>query len=126
MEIVVCHCLKCKAELGRFRNSWNGIGNTYFSPVHSPLSVNGFDITGDVYGAAEGSQIEDRYGRSSKYNILAKPANLIYYSLLQDLACAGCQHVLGLRCESAPDGHILQQWVFSLHVLSFSITSPTG
>jgi hypothetical protein len=60
MEIVTCHCLKCKAKLGRFRNSWNGIGNTYFSPVHPPLSVVGFESTGDVYEAAQGSQIEDR------------------------------------------------------------------
>jgi hypothetical protein len=61
MEIVACHCLKCKAELGRFKNSWNGIGNTYFSPVHPPLAVNGFESTGDIYEAAQGSQIEDRY-----------------------------------------------------------------
>lgn len=89
MDIVTCHCLKCQSELGRFRNSWNGIGNTYFSPVHPPLSVNGVESTGDIYEAAQGSQIED--------------------SLLQDLACAVCQHVLGLRCDSAPDSHLLQQ-----------------
>jgi hypothetical protein len=109
MEIVVCHCLKCKAELGRFRNSWNGIGNTYFSPVRAPLSVDGFEGTGDIYEAAQGSQIEDRYGCSRQHNFSTKPADVILCSLLQDLACRKCQSVLGLRCDSAPNGHLLQQ-----------------
>jgi len=62
MEIVVCCCLKCKMELGRFRNSWNGIGNTYFSPVYPILTYDdGFDGTGDIHQAAAGSQIENRY-----------------------------------------------------------------
>jgi hypothetical protein len=42
-------------------------------------------------------------------DIPLKPANVNLRSLLQDLACAVCQHVLGLRCDSAPDGHLLQQ-----------------
>lgn len=62
MEIVVCYCLKCKVELGRFRNSWNGIGNTYFSPVYPILTYDdGFDGTGDIHQAAAGSQIENGY-----------------------------------------------------------------
>jgi len=109
MDIVTCHCLKCQSELGRFRNSWNGIGNTYFSPVHPPLSVNGVESTGDIYEAARGSQIEDRYNFLSPCYVPLKPANVNLRSLLQDLACAVCQHVLGLRCDSAPDGHLLQQ-----------------
>jgi hypothetical protein len=73
MDIVTCRCLKCKAELGRFRNSWNGIGNTYFSPVHAPVSFDGFESTGDVYEAAQGSQIEDRYEcpRDHSFNLFA-------------------------------------------------------
>ena len=109
MDVVSCHCLKCNAELGRFRNSWNGIGNTYFSPVRPPLSVNGFESTGDVYEAAQGSQIEDRYDCLNPCNTLIKLANVNLLSLLQDLACAACQHVLGLRCDSAPDGHLLRK-----------------
>jgi len=61
MEIVICLCLKCNTRLGRFRNSWNGIGNTYFSPVHRPLSCEGLESTGDNYEGAQGSHVENRY-----------------------------------------------------------------
>ncbi|PBP26179.1 hypothetical protein BUE80_DR002817 [Diplocarpon rosae] len=60
METVVASCIKCKSELGRFWNSWNGIGNTYHSPVHPPISVNGLESTGLVYNGAEDSAVEHR------------------------------------------------------------------
>jgi hypothetical protein len=61
MEEVVCSCLKCEAELGRFKNSWNGIGSTYYSPVYPPVTyINGFETTGDVNQAALGSLVENR------------------------------------------------------------------
>ena len=62
MEVVTCYCLKCKSELGRFRNTWIGLGNTYFSPAYPSLSrIVGLQATGDVHEAAPGSQIELRY-----------------------------------------------------------------
>ncbi|PBP21589.1 hypothetical protein BUE80_DR007654 [Diplocarpon rosae] len=60
METVVASCIKCKSELGRFWNSWNGIGNTYHSPIYHPVSVNGLESTGLVYNGAEDSAVEHR------------------------------------------------------------------
>lgn len=48
------------SEIGRFRNSWNGIGNTYFSPAHKLISAAGLENTGDMYEAARGSSIQHR------------------------------------------------------------------
>jgi hypothetical protein len=63
MEEVVCSCSNCDSELGCFKNSWNGIGSTYYSPVYAPVNyVNGFDVTGDVYQAPPGSLVQNRYG----------------------------------------------------------------
>jgi hypothetical protein len=65
MEVVTCYCLKCKSELGRFQNAWIGLGNTYFSPAYPSLSrIVGLEATGEVHGAAPGSQIELRYDDS--------------------------------------------------------------
>lgn len=61
MDIVICYCTKCKTELGRFKNSWNGIGNTYHSPVYAPVALVGIEATGDVYNGATNSQIEHRH-----------------------------------------------------------------
>ncbi|TQS36528.1 hypothetical protein Golomagni_03016 [Golovinomyces magnicellulatus] len=89
MEVVICYCLNCKTELGRFRNAWNGIGNTYFSPIYNIVTSTGLETTGDVYEAAHGSSIR--------------------FSLLRDVACSRCGVVLGLRCDTAPENHILKQ-----------------
>lgn len=62
MEVVTSYCKSCNSEVGRFRNSWYGIGNTYYSPVYQPLSTDGMEATGDIYEAARDSQIADRYG----------------------------------------------------------------
>jgi len=90
MEEVVCFCLKCNAELGVFKNSFDGIGNTYFSP-REPLTgvVYGFQATGHIYQAASGSEVEN--------------------SVLRDLACSFCNTVVGLRCDGAPEGNILRK-----------------
>jgi hypothetical protein len=59
MENVICSCSNCKSELGCFRNSWNGIGNTYYSPVYPPAAViNGFEATSNIYKATDKTQIE--------------------------------------------------------------------
>ncbi|KAK0103305.1 hypothetical protein ONS95_005335 [Cadophora gregata] len=89
METLLTICIQCNAELGRFRNSWNGIGNSYHSPVYPPVSVDGLEATGPIYNGAKNSYIE--------------------HSHLQDIACIECQAVVGLRCESAPEGHMLKE-----------------
>ena len=102
MEEVVCFCLKCNAELATFQNSFNGIGSTYFSPREPPTgNVYGFEATGDIYQAASGSQVEN--------------------SVLQDLACKKCETVLGLRCDNAPEGHMLRKHQLLLRLAHMSV-----
>ncbi|KAF4636891.1 hypothetical protein G7Y89_g1180 [Cudoniella acicularis] len=61
MEVVVCYCQKCSLELGKYRNAWNGIGNTYYSPGYGMLSqANGFEASGPIFPGSPGSAIEDR------------------------------------------------------------------
>lgn len=93
--------------IGRFRNSWNGLGNTYFSPAYPASTyINGLEATGDVYEGAPGSQIEHRYAFVVKPIIKGLQCTL---SFLQDMACTGCQAVLGLRCDNAPERHLLKR-----------------
>ncbi|KAG4435197.1 hypothetical protein IFR05_009305 [Cadophora sp. M221] len=103
MEIVITRCVKCNSELGRFRNSWNGIGNSYQSPVYPPVSVIGLEATGDIYNGAKNSHIER--------------------SLLQDIACVSCRLVVGLRCETAPDGHLLKENQLILRLTDMSVVT---
>ena len=62
MDNVVCSCLKCGSELGNFKNSWIGIGNSYFSPVYPPTAyISGFEATGDVFAKGpDGSAVQNR------------------------------------------------------------------
>ncbi|CZR65768.1 uncharacterized protein PAC_15668 [Phialocephala subalpina] len=106
MEVVTSYCKSCNSEVGRFRNSWYGIGNTYYSPVYQPLSTDGMEATGDIYEAARESQITD--------------------SLLQDMACEKCNAILGLRCEKAPDGHLLKKNQLILRFLEMSLLSEAS
>jgi hypothetical protein len=47
-------------ELGCFKNSWNGIGSSYFSPIYAPVTyINGFEAIGDIHKAATGTQVEN-------------------------------------------------------------------
>lgn len=63
MANVVLSCVKCASELGCFRNSWIGIGNSYFSPVYPPVTfLNGFEATGDVFAKGQdGSAVQNRF-----------------------------------------------------------------
>ncbi|KAF8856773.1 hypothetical protein BDZ45DRAFT_456672 [Acephala macrosclerotiorum] len=106
MEVVTSYCKSCNSEVGRFRNSWYGIGNTYYSPVYQPLSTDGMEATGDIYEAAHDSQIAD--------------------SLLQDMACEKCNAILGLRCEKVPNEHILKKNQLILRFLEMSLLSESS
>ncbi|KAH8591942.1 hypothetical protein B0O99DRAFT_518525, partial [Bisporella sp. PMI_857] len=104
MEQVVCYCLKCNTELGTFKNSFHGIGSNYFSPLHPAVTqTDGFVTTGEAYQAATGSRVEN--------------------TVLQDLACSGCKTVLGLRCHSAPSGHLLKRHQLLLRLAYMSVIS---
>jgi hypothetical protein len=60
MEEVDCSCLMCNAELGTYKNAWNGIGTSYYCPVFPPVTyVNGFEAVGNVYQPAVGSPVEN-------------------------------------------------------------------
>ncbi|KAH6670463.1 hypothetical protein B0J14DRAFT_565224 [Halenospora varia] len=94
MDVVVCYCQKCNLELAQFKNSWNGIGKAYSSPVYPMLPpVNGFEAVGPVFPGSPGSSIES--------------------SFLQDLVCRRCRTSVGLRCDSAPQGHMLSRFCSS-------------
>ena len=107
MNVVTCYCSSCKAELGRFNNSWNGIGKTYFTPVYAPLSLKGLSVTGAVHEAATGSNLENRFVFSQFFFMLYLDADVGYYSFLQDVLCKECGFVVGLKCDKAPEGHLL-------------------
>ena len=90
MEQVELFCLRCNAELGIFTNSFDSIESTYFSPCEPSTGIGyGFETTGDTYHASSGSQMEN--------------------CVLQDLECKVCKTLVGLRCESAPEGHTLRK-----------------
>jgi len=42
MDILVCRCVTCNAQLGRFLNLWVQIGKKYYSPVVDV--IDGFNI----------------------------------------------------------------------------------
>ncbi|KAH8674529.1 hypothetical protein BGZ60DRAFT_273846 [Tricladium varicosporioides] len=108
MEVVVCYCQKCNLELGQFKNSWNGIGKAYSSPVYPMLTpANGFEAVGPVFQGSSRSLIEN--------------------SFLQDLVCRRCRTSVGLRCDNAPQGHMLSrdQLILALPKLSV-ISNATG
>ncbi|KAH8820344.1 hypothetical protein F5884DRAFT_44267 [Xylogone sp. PMI_703] len=101
-DIVSCFCLQCNTELGRFRNSWTRIGNTYYSAEYT-IHDNGFEPTGEVRPAGAASQIEN--------------------SFLQDVVCHKCGKLLGLRCDSAPVGHLLRRNQLILRLSNMSMIS---
>ncbi|OBT63618.1 hypothetical protein VE03_07309 [Pseudogymnoascus sp. 23342-1-I1] len=105
MEVVTCSCAKCGTFIGDFNNLWNKIGKKHFSPVSlksKDWSV-GLQHSGDVRIAPTETVIEDSY--------------------LQDLACAGCEEILGLLCHDAPPGHILRKDQIILHLNKMKVIS---
>ncbi|KAL3417555.1 hypothetical protein PVAG01_10565 [Phlyctema vagabunda] len=106
MDIVTCYCLKCEEQLGRFNNSWNGIGKTYFSPAdaaYAVLGALGLEAIGEFRAAEPGTRIEK--------------------SFLQDLACRKCKTVVGMRCESAPKGSFLKRDQLILRLKTMTVLS---
>ncbi|RAL66395.1 hypothetical protein DID88_006086 [Monilinia fructigena] len=91
-EVIICHCIKCGLELGSFDNSWEGLGKTYYIPKVT-RGIKGFKGVGTIKLA----------------NGLAQVGTVIENSALQDLSCTECRQILGLRCDSAPEGHLLKR-----------------
>ncbi|KAF7854720.1 hypothetical protein EAF04_010289 [Stromatinia cepivora] len=90
-EVIICYCLKCGVKLGGFENSWEGLGKTYYIPKVIK-DATGFKGVGTIKLAAGPTQV----------------GTVIENSSLQDLACSDCHEVFGLRCDSAPEGHLLK------------------
>ncbi|KAJ8061560.1 hypothetical protein OCU04_009372 [Sclerotinia nivalis] len=90
-EVIICYCLKCGVKLGGFENSWEGLGKTYYIPKVMK-DVTGFKGVGAIKLSDGPLQV----------------GTVIENSSLQDLACSDCHEVLGLRCDSAPEGHLLK------------------
>lgn len=75
-----------------------------YSPLFPPSKGDyGLETTGDVYQAAPESPVEN--------------------SVLQDLACRSCKTVLGLRCDSAPENHLLRDQQLLLRLAHMSVIS---
>ncbi|QSZ32913.1 hypothetical protein DSL72_002494 [Monilinia vaccinii-corymbosi] len=91
-EVIICYCLKCGLELGSFDNSWEGLGRTYYMPK----------VTRDLRGLKGVGAIKIANGQ-------AQIGTVIENSALQDLSCAECREVLGMRCDNAPEGHLLKR-----------------
>ncbi|KAI9650984.1 hypothetical protein NHQ30_001021 [Ciborinia camelliae] len=92
LEVIVCYCLKCGLKVGSFDNSWEGLGKTYYMPKIT-RDATGLKGVGTIKLAAGPTQV----------------GTIIENSSLQDLACAECSEVFGLRCDSAPEGHLLKR-----------------
>ena len=61
LENVICSCLHCKTEVGCFKNSWNGLGKSYISPIyHAASCAKGLEATDNKFLAAAGTMIELR------------------------------------------------------------------
>ncbi|CAD6451652.1 e9a5ca29-f969-45f1-b345-d857e3ab81aa [Sclerotinia trifoliorum] len=90
-EVIICYCLKCGVKLGGFGNLWEGLGKTYYIPKVIK-DVTGFKGVGAIKLSDGPLQV----------------GTVIENSSLQDLACSDCHEVLGLRCASAPEGHLLK------------------
>ncbi|KAK0733596.1 hypothetical protein B0T26DRAFT_669994 [Lasiosphaeria miniovina] len=89
METVLCSCKKCDAALGDFVNLWTQVGKSYFSPIVEP----DYDIAVQSDGAVrEGER-----------------GTLVEECQLQDIACAHCATILGLRCVATPVNHALDK-----------------
>ncbi|KFY45356.1 hypothetical protein V495_03030 [Pseudogymnoascus sp. VKM F-4514 (FW-929)] len=99
------HCAKCGTSVGDFENLWNRIGKRHFSPVSLKRKdwSTGLQHSGDVRIAPTETMIEDSY--------------------LQDLACVGCEEILGCLCHNAPPGHILQKDQIILHLNKMKVVS---
>ncbi|KAB8292137.1 hypothetical protein EYC80_007880 [Monilinia laxa] len=91
-EVIICYCIKCGLELGSFDNSWEGLGKTYYIPKVT-RGIKGFKGVGTIKLA----------------NGLAQVGTVIENSALQDLSCTECRQILGLRCDNAPEGHLLKR-----------------
>ncbi|OBT74685.1 hypothetical protein VF21_06973 [Pseudogymnoascus sp. 05NY08] len=107
MEVVTCSCAKCGTFIGDFENIWNQIGKKHFSPVSLKRKdwSAGLQHSGDVRIAPTETVIEDSY--------------------LQDLACVGCEEILGLLCHDAPPGHILRKSQLILHLNKMKVISES-
>ncbi|KFY40368.1 hypothetical protein V494_03536 [Pseudogymnoascus sp. VKM F-4513 (FW-928)] len=105
MEVATCSCAKCGTFIGDFENLWNQIGKKHFSPVNlkSKNWIVGLQHAEDVRIAPTETTIEDSY--------------------LQDLACVGCEELLGMLCHDAPPGHILRKDQIILHLNKMKVIS---
>ncbi|KUJ11295.1 uncharacterized protein LY89DRAFT_689179 [Mollisia scopiformis] len=106
MEVVTGYCKKCDFEVGRFRNSWNQMGKTYYSPTYPPLSTDGMETRGDAFEGANDSQAAD--------------------SMLRDIGCEKCGAIIGIRCEKAPEGHLLNKNQLILRLCEMSVLSEAS
>ncbi|AEO65401.1 uncharacterized protein THITE_56406, partial [Thermothielavioides terrestris NRRL 8126] len=106
METAFCECRKCDAPIGRFANLWTQIGKSYFSPVVEPED----DLAVQCQGSVR----------------VGEPDTLVEECHLQDIVCANCGALLGLKCVQTPVNHVLDQNQLLLRLASIDLLDSTG
>ncbi|KAI0117351.1 hypothetical protein F4814DRAFT_415990 [Daldinia grandis] len=98
LDRVACYCGKCGKVLGKLTNLWTMIGDYHITPVAVPMS------TSDIYF------VDPRFP-AIVYTGPVRPGSrdtLVSDCHLQDIACANCDAMLGIRCLLAPDGRLIR------------------
>ncbi|KAK3330873.1 hypothetical protein B0H66DRAFT_77801 [Apodospora peruviana] len=102
MDKVLSHCNNCHSTIGQFMNLWTQIGKSYFSPVVEPNS----DLEVDCQGTVR----------------LGETGTLVEGCSLQDIVCANCATILGLKCIETPVNHVLHDNQFLLRHTYMQLT----
>ncbi|KAK1757724.1 hypothetical protein QBC47DRAFT_164319 [Echria macrotheca] len=105
MELVYCNCKKCESTIGLFVNLWTRIGKSYYSPIVD----------------AEGPLIRpDGEVRAGETGTLVEGCEL------QDIVCASCSNVVGLKCVETPVNHVLHEDQILFRLASVELLSRDG
>ncbi|TPX08776.1 uncharacterized protein E0L32_009716 [Thyridium curvatum] len=100
MDLVYCRCKSCGGRLGDFINLWTQIGKSYFAPLVEPRAELNVKLQGNV--------------RVGEKNTLVEACDL------QDIVCAGCDEIVGLKCLNTPVNHVLDKNQILLRISSIN------
>ncbi|KAI0008920.1 hypothetical protein F4779DRAFT_414583 [Xylariaceae sp. FL0662B] len=106
MQQVACSCVKCNHRLGELLNLWIQIGKSYISPIIPSERDLKITPSGSV-------RLGDRQ-------------TLVDSCRLQNVACAKCWAIIGLRLTDTPINHVLQKGQLFLRLSSLVITDLGG
>lgn len=87
-------------------NFWTQIGKSYVTPIVAPDESRAIITKGPTRVGDENTLVSGWYAPPEVHS---KPGTKYRYSQLQDIACAGCDSVLGLKCCYSPVNHVLEE-----------------